>query len=112
MKLVTRKELVLLPKGTVYQEYDPCLLGPLMVLEEVCGPPEDAEDWFESTLGPCINMNTHSFELDSMFSREGSFDSGLRYLVLEPLDIEIIIAKLQGTPDVGTDTQSTPMPAL
>jgi len=110
MKLVTRKELMALPKGTVYQEYTSCLLGPLMVLEEVCGTPEDADDWFESTLGPCVNMNTHSFELDSMLSRESCFDLKLRYLVLEPIDIEIIIAKLQGTPDVGTDTQSTPMP--
>lgn len=97
MRLLSRDEFLKEPPGTVYMNFEPAILGPLMVKGEDCGL-----DWYENNLGPFVDMNDGTFELSNSICREGNFDDSLKYLVLDYFDKKILIDKLRGTTDVPT----------
>jgi len=92
MRLVKRDEMLKLPPGTVYQMFDPNILGELMVKGENSGD----TDWYEQPVGAYPDLNQMQFEMESTECREARFDDTLFYLVYEDTDIEIMVARLKG----------------
>jgi hypothetical protein len=88
-------------------------LKSLMIKGDTCRDENDrAIDWFESDLGPRVGHG-EEFLLDSCICREGCFDSGNRYLVLELHDVNVMIAKLQGAYPIGmTDPRDVSLPIV
>lgn len=96
MRIVSRDELMKLPAGTVYQQWEPCVLGELMIKGETW-----ETDWLCRSLSADIEYGERhepSIELDTSFGRDGLFKLEQQYLVYEPADIEIMVAKLTGKP--------------
>lgn len=96
MNLVDRHELMRMPPGTVYQSWEPCVLGHLMVKHDTCAPGGRNTDWYESALGAEVHADEGKIILDCSVCREALFDDSMRYLVYEEEDVDILIAKLRG----------------
>ncbi len=98
MKLVDRHELMKMPKGTIYQSLDGGGVGELMVKGDTCVDEELGNvDWYENPLGAyTIADPDPQLELNYDICRNGCFDDDERYIVHEPDDVEIMVAKLQG----------------
>lgn len=96
MRLVKRQELMTLPAGTIYQSFDPNILGELMLKGDNCVSNGENIDWYESPVGASISLNYNRFEMDNCVCREGCFDDDTWYLVHDADDIEWIVARLRG----------------
>jgi hypothetical protein len=115
MKILHRAELLLVPVGTIYREFEPCVWsGEWMRFGGRCGE----NDWWESNLGPHFvapgywglsdapealmkqlptgSPEPWSFVIDDCEGREGCFAADALYLVLEAADIQLMIEQLQG----------------
>lgn len=108
MRLVKRHELMTLPAGTIYQEYDPAIVGPLMMKEETCVSDGQNIDWYESPIAAQVDLNASAFELSCTICREACFDDDKFYLVHEADDIAYMIARLQGAQDLPDRTLPLP----
>jgi len=96
MWLCTRVGMWEQPPGTIYQTFEPMILGPLMIKGENVGD----NDWFEMPLGLQMQESPDDGRwqavLDCSTCREATFDPELRYLVYDSRDVESLIAKLKG----------------
>ena len=101
MRIVTRKELMEMPDGTIYHECKPAYFNPMCVMRGLSISPQDRScvDWYETVIPslPCDNEADWFFEmwdngksvpidLDG-YGREALFDNKLRYAVWEKADL-------------------------
>jgi len=111
MKLVDREELMTMPPGTVYQQWNPCILGELMIKGETitdkADPPKNI-DWYENPVGAHLDMNGHKFVLSNSDCREATFDPELRYLVFDAVEVGNIVARLQAGYERCPDERTLP----
>jgi hypothetical protein len=120
MKIVSKAELLQMPKGTPFADYrnTPDMLWttpPTMILDSICYHTETGEafDFFYTTVDSpefhdtgelferCDRMADHgdSYPVDLTIQREGLYDPDMRYIVWEPEDVQRIINLLQGGDD-------------
>lgn len=108
MIILTRKELMKLPAGTVWSYYEPCVFRGLYIKDSVYKP--DYPDFSVSDLiGAVANDSSVDFvakcdEMESGASlpvdfeysgREGMFDDRQLFSVYEPSDVDKLITRLQ-----------------
>lgn len=93
-----------LPPGAVYQAWDPCILGSLMLKGETIKDGDDNIDWFENPVGAHEHMDTETLCLDNSIGREGNFDQEMRYLVFDQAEVANIVARLQAGSDRCPDS--------
>mgnify|MGYP003405408353 FL=1 len=108
MKLVKRQELMTMPVGTIYQSYDPAILGPLMRKEETCVSDGENIDWYESSIAAQVDLNSNMFELGGSICREGCFDDTTFYLVYEAEDVVQMTTRLCGAQNLPDHTLPLP----
>ena len=104
MKIVSRQELMQMPSGTLFHEWEPCMFHHLQIKRETCGvdfyvtaiPELDVHDSDEDVdVQIAMNEKGVSRDLDfSGFSREALFDDTKRYAVWEPHDLDEFISFL------------------
>ena len=104
MKLVDRVKLMEMPPGTIYCEFQPMIVGELMVKGDTISMDGENIDWYENSLGPTTSCDHSQLEMNIDICREGCFDPKLEYLVLEPEDVQIMVDKLLGTYDGSVKT--------
>ncbi|WP_443700128.1 hypothetical protein [Pseudomonas sp.] len=108
MKILKRQEFLATPNGTVYQEYEPCVFGPMRIKYDRIG----SNDFVVQDLAECaIESKGSGNASDLLFDAEENgtslkmdFDSCGRegllpgedalYAVWEPADIQAIMLKL------------------
>lgn len=110
MRIVTRKELMELPSGTVFSYYEPCVFHDLYIKDSA--PDEWSPDFVVSGLIGAIARTSsddfiencermergESMSVDFEFSgREGLFDHEQLFSVYEKSDVEILIERLKQT---------------
>ena len=110
MKILSRKEFLKTPRGTVYSYYEPCIFRELnvkttdntdyehdFVFFGLIGEfdTQDSSDYSEK----CSRMENGESILASFeeTQREGLFDDEQLFLVYEKQDVENMIKALQGT---------------
>lgn len=100
MKIVNFYELCAMPKGTIFAEWTPCVVGELQRLDDIIyGDDGKPTDYFYCDVaafmpngdGPCVS---------SCGGRWGAFDYDEKYLVWEKEDVERMVRIL-----LGTDTE-------
>ena len=110
MKIVTRKELMELPAGTVFSYYEPCVFHDLNIKDS---EPNDGSPDFvisgligsvahtssEEFVENCEKMQRrYSMPVDfELTGREGLFDHEQLFAVYERADVEILIERLKNT---------------
>ncbi len=110
MKILTRKQFMEMPAGTVYSYYEPCIFHGLIVKDSE--PKEQGPDFVVSGIIGAIECNNsdefidkcHEMEqggsvpMDFEYSgREGMFDDKQLFAVYEKADVEKLIKRLQDT---------------
>lgn len=110
MKILTRKQFMKMPAGTVFSYYEPCIFTGLYVKDS--SPEKGYPDFSMSDLIGAIECDDSgefsdkcelmekgdSVRVDFESSgREGLFDEKLLYAVYESNDIEKLIKRLQNT---------------
>lgn len=105
MRIVSRAELLKLPPGTVYSEYEPCYFRDLSVKVDTW-----ENDWLYDSLFVPLDTTSDSDYLAKCdvaergedvpldfhsTSRDGTFDDKQLYAVFSPEDVEKLIARLQ-----------------
>ena len=111
MKIVSRKQLMALPPGTVYHDWEPCNWGTMKIKRDTI-PVEDgySGDWWlvlvpqldvddfgqevEVTDLMVANGTSHAVDL-VVPQRDGCFDHEQMYAVWERSDVEALIKVLQ-----------------
>lgn len=112
MKILTRKEFVEMPAGTVFSTYEPCVFRGLYIKHDTWKFDGGGSDFIEARLFGefdaqhsdeyfefCKRMETgedipQSFEETS---REGLFDDNMMYAVFSKEDVENLIKTLQAS---------------
>ena len=107
MKIISRKELVALPAGTVWSYYEPCIFRDLYIKDSE--PEPDYPDFSNSCLigsVDCVSSGDFTDKCDQMEAgeslpvdfessgREGLFDDKQLFAVYEPADVDILIKRL------------------
>lgn len=110
MKILTRKQFMEIPAGTVFSYYSPCIFRDLNIKDS--SPKKGYPDFLMSGLVGAVDCtgsddfsvkcemmeNGESCPVDFNFSgREGLFDDELIYAIYEKEDIEKLIKRLQET---------------
>lgn len=110
MKIITRAEMLKMPKGTVYSYYEPCCFRELEIKADEPGNYEN--DWlFDSLIGAVKNDSSGDYsekctlmeagdsqEVDFEYTgRDGLFEDEQLYAVYEKEDVEALIKRLQKT---------------
>jgi len=103
MKIVSRVELMSMPKGVWYCEYEPQVVGGINVKDETCykdiyNNKSKPIDWYMRELlelGCSDERDTklesgESFSLDDIVGRDGCFADDQLYVVLEKYDLRDI----------------------
>lgn len=103
MKIVKRQELMLQPRGTIFMDWRPAILGELHRFEEAIKSDGRYIDFFYSNVTPSVDLNDSTLRLDDDVSREGFFDDEAQYLLLDQADIDVICRRLQGEGDAAHD---------
>lgn len=117
MKIVSKSELMRMPKGTLFADFynGPDRMwtkGPEFILVAPCIPGDDGEPhdfmyisidtpdhWdLDELINHCDEMvhTGSSYPVDLTIAREGLYDANCRYIVWEPEDVARIINLLQG----------------
>ena len=100
MKIVTAKEFLLLPKGTVFAKYDPCILDEIHIKQDSIGETDfyyisfsciDPDDFFK------MEEEKVTVPMDVSILRDGLFDMKQLYLVFSTQDVRNIIDVLSET---------------
>lgn len=113
MKIVSRNDLFTMPEGTLFQEYEPQIFGPLEVFEGMVNNRTFANGYVsEPVSDPSFEDVAGSYELsDMLFAaekdgqprplvygnnsfRDGCFEATQLYAVYEKQDVERLIAYL------------------
>jgi len=114
MKIVSRRALMAMPAGTVYQTYEPCVFGTIRVKAQTIHSDGRAIDWFEvcgiSTpdfedchhagdfLDACERMERGEnvpVAVDAL-CRDGMFADDQLYAVWDSEDVARLVSALQG----------------
>lgn len=113
MRVVTRQELMALPNGTIYHEWEPCFWRQMAVKVE--DAPGIAADWYQAMI-PQMACHNSAEEADAHFAmgdgasvaldlesagREALYDDKLRYAVWEHADLVALAAVVQRAIDVA-----------
>lgn len=110
MRIVTRKELLTLPVGTVFAEYEPCIVGDMRIKGENAG----TNDWFYQEIDLALDCEDSgemvelldasektgkSIPMDfDCQSRDGTFNDTQLYAIYEKQDVvKQLIARLTET---------------
>lgn len=109
MHIVNLTKFLQLPAGTVYSKYQPCVFEGIEIKGENCG---GCDFFIDSTISPppvdsissedCLDildkalLTGDSFALDfDSGSRDGCFNTEQLFAIWDPLDIQLLITKLQ-----------------
>jgi hypothetical protein len=108
MKIVNLQQFLQMPKGTLFQKYQPCVAEDICVLDDRCG---DIDFYYSSLDGMSVNCSGStemfdilfkageegsSFDLDlDTVGRDGCFEEKQLFLVWEKPDVEYLIKRLQ-----------------
>jgi hypothetical protein len=107
MKIISRKDLMALPAGTVWSYYEPCVFHDLYIKDSE--PEPDYPDFSNSSLVGAFEWGSgdyhsegcgrmekgESLPVDFEFSgREGMFDDKQLFAVYEPSDVDLLIKRL------------------
>lgn len=104
MKIVSRQELMLQPRGTIYMDWQPAVLGELHRFEEPLKHDGRYIDFYYSDITPSVDTNDWLLRLDDNgMCRDGLFDDEQQYLLLDAADIDVICRRLKGEGDAGHD---------
>jgi hypothetical protein len=110
MKIITRKELLKMPQGTVYSNYEPCVFSELYIKVDDDGNYKN--DWlYDGLIGAIKSTGSDDFfarceemeagksvDVDFEYTgRDGLFDDKKLYAIYEKQDIEKLIKRLQQT---------------
>lgn len=104
MRLVNRDEMLTMPIGTVYQEYAPDSLGPLLIKAENC--PEG--DWFKSAVAASKLLGEDFVELSCCKGREGYAGGPELFVVHSNHDVKYMVARLIGVVNLPVRTLTVP----
>jgi hypothetical protein len=111
MRIVSRKELMALPSGTVFSRYQPHVINGLLVTGGVCG-----SDFLECSLLDDFNEESSDANVAAdalergedvplvfgeVFGREGLFDDSLLYAVWSNDDVRGLAKFLAATAEAG-----------
>ena len=111
MKIITRKQLMESPSGTVWSYYEPCIFNGLhikdsepfdgfldFVVSDLIGAVRHVSS--EDFVVKCEQMEAgESLPVDfELTGREGMFDDKQLFAIYEKVDIENLITRLQNTP--------------
>jgi hypothetical protein len=99
MKLIKRQELMLLPSGTVYQEWRPCIFGDIYVKQDTIVHDGENIDWFHNLQCPggdgfIDEGESGEFEIAQM--RDGCFDEKQLYAVWSADEINAFVCMIKG----------------
>ena len=108
MKIMKRQEFLATPAGTLYQEYTPCIFGPLLIKYQIIGKNDFAVQELTECAIACFGshdmvkiledaeVNGTSVQMDfDCCGREGLYpDDSALYAVWEADDIQALINKL------------------
>ena len=110
MRIITRAEMLKMPQGTVYSNYNPCIFTELYIKADDAGNYEN--DWlYDGLLGAIESTGSDDFfakceemeqgksvSVDFEYTgRDGLFDDKKLYAVYEPEDVAKLIERLQKT---------------
>lgn len=112
MKIINKEEFYKLPSGTLYSEYEPCIISELKIKQEtIFGFNGEPIDWFYQDLIGNVKENVSlgyhetleqsredkaSIELDfDSIERDGCFVEEQLFAVYEKGDLEGLISKLE-----------------
>jgi len=113
MRVVNRKQLMALPNGTIYHEWEPCFWRSMAVKVE--DSPGSAADWYQAMI-PQMKCHDSVSEADAHFAmeagasvpldlesagREALFDDKLRYAVWEHADLLLLAGVVQRAIEVA-----------
>lgn len=111
MRIVSKTELLAMPKGTPFAEYHPTrwpdrfsiFAGPTGYGEDfwyrdICHPQNDETGQLLDRQGEMAEKGAR-YPVETTMAREGFFDLDMRYVVWEPEDVARIINLLQGGDD-------------
>ncbi|HYG55145.1 MAG TPA: hypothetical protein VD965_07590 [Burkholderiales bacterium] len=113
MRIVTRAELMAMPAGTLYHEWEPCYFKDLCIKGETTRFTKldgtEGGDWWVHNV-PTLDVRHSGEDCDVQFAmaekgvshplnfevegREALFDDKLRYAVWERADVEAFVARL------------------
>ncbi len=115
MRIVSKAELMRMPKGTLFADYRDNYWpdGPTMIFDSVAWSDEQSSDFYFTLFdGPDANDSGEQFDrqigmaergesypVGLVPQREGLYEESSRYLVWEPEDVARIIRLLAGPPD-------------
>lgn len=107
MRIVNLEAFLLLPPGTVFAKYEPCIFEDLLIKAGNCGE----MDFFYSDIKQAIEADNSNAETDLLersardgisvpldfdtTGRDGCFEKGQLFAVWETADVQGLIAKLQ-----------------
>lgn len=105
MRIVSREELMAMPPGTLYHDWQPCCFGDLCIKGESLFHEHRGKlnDWWEvhvPEVGNAEEMLDHLDQGESipvnlyLEGREALFDDKMRYAVWERADVEALHARL------------------
>jgi hypothetical protein len=99
MRIVSQKEFLPLPSGTIFQEYEPCCLGPVSIKGDAIS---DA-DFFYINVSYAVqdfdsplrmeNGSEEALDFDTP-TRDGSYDTSQLYAIWSDDDREALIKRL------------------
>jgi len=110
MKIITRKQLMESPAGTLFSYYEPCIFRGLYIKDSE--PNDGSTDFVVSSLIGAVSHDNsdeyveilermesgESLPVDFEFTgREGLFDDEQLFSIYEKQDVEILIKRLQNT---------------
>jgi hypothetical protein len=99
MRIVSRAELMSMPEGTVYSNFEPDIFSGLHVTGGPCGPDfltcslltqfvgEDSSEHFHAICDRLVKGESVPLEFGESFGREGLFDHEMVYAVWEKSDL-------------------------
>ncbi len=98
MRLVTKSELLTMPKGTMFRHLLPAVwVSEWRFFEGRCGD----NDYFYSEVGPSIGVDLYGkmvVEISHSVSRDGMFDTTEQYIVLDGAERQAFADQILGKP--------------
>lgn len=113
MKIVNLTEFLAMAVGTIFAKYQPCVFGPWLIKEENAG----VKDFFYQSLEPDFGMTSDEryAAFDAMergesvsgwdlycAGRDGLYEDGQLFAVLELADAKILIDRLYAAVDTAS----------
>lgn len=107
MKIISRETFLLMPEGTLFSKYEPCVFGPLCIKGQTIG----ANDFLVQKIADSVDASSFDdfsqilfksqqsgkgFKIDlNCEGRDGMFEDDQLFAVWEIADVESLIQRLQ-----------------